>query len=1078
MNEASPVDTSAWLSERNPSSNASNTSASISNLQNRLRANTMAAGARSVGNEDEFESGGGELGQSNRSALNSQGRLRSSTYAIKTVGFGGPNTFGSSNSSNYEYDDHQGDSLGPRSRSNSQSLSNVASGNQSPSGMPSGGSAASLASAALHSRLGALSIEETQPSLQAMRPRATTINLQGGFNYSSRPASSFALSSLAEREPPQFENNFSSNPTNTINDIDVITAFAMENGLDPKIFAQAVEASGLSNVLSSSSSSLAGNNSNPSKQGRLRAGTVATLGGPGAGQRMRQELELMRLNASNQASGISHSLREGGKELDQAFDLAKGAGLGAPYGSVSSHHLSSMNDDSSIHDLAARGIAPSTPGGSSNQPGFNTPGGISLQGSSNGQTPNRSLWIGNLDSTTTGQELMQVFAPYGAIESLRLLPEKVSSFRAGFHSKIEAHIQHYLTTLRLFSHHLHQECGFVNFVEIADAVRARDDVLNRLGGRIGSSSTGPDGPVRIGYGKIDAVSTGSGGTPGVPTPSRLFPSTPGMGMDSVPGTPGTGESPGVPTRALWIGSIPASTSTNSLLNLFAPFGPIESVRILTHKNCGFINFERVDDAVRARKALNGRDALGTEVGAVRVGFAKVPIKNMEESFSNLESTSGFAEALSQLQTLKGSNLVSAEEQLESGNLEDYRSNMVLNLMHLQRQQLQQSQPTSSNGSTTATAHASSESRSSGTGVGGLGNATQTLPGTSASNSIVPSSDKGGVPLPAEMIPRATISDQQLMMRELSEGEPEYVIEQDVASVADFRPPVTYYSSIPLVSEVSSNRRFDTARLRDLRKTMDSGSCTVEDIDSMALEFINDIVDLASDYIGNTVVQKFFENCSEPVKLTMLERISPHLAMIGIHKNGTWAAQKIIDSAKTPEQINIVAQHLRPYVPPLLLDQFGNYVVQCVMPFKDPGCNFVFDAMMDRCWEVAQGRFGARSMRACLENSQVSKLQQKRVAISIVLNSVPLATSPNGTLLLTWLLDQSNLPGRYRLLTPRFQPHLIQLCTHKLASLAVLRIVNQKNDPESSKRIVKSIFESSDEKVLEEILTDQVSVRPR
>ena len=32
---------------------------------------------------------------------------------------------------------------------------------------------------------------------------------------------------------------------------------------------------------------------------------------------------------------------------------------------------------------------------------------------------------------------------------------------------------------------------------------------------------------------------------------------------------------------------------------------------------------------------------------------------------------------------------------------------------------------------------------------------------------------------------------------------------------------------------------------------------------------------------------------------MLERIAPFLASIGVHKNGTWAAQKIIDHANTP-----------------------------------------------------------------------------------------------------------------------------------------------------------------------------------
>jgi len=63
---------------------------------------------------------------------------------------------------------------------------------------------------------------------------------------------------------------------------------------------------------------------------------------------------------------------------------------------------------------------------------------------------------------------------------------------------------------------------------------------------------------------------------------------------------------------------------------------------------------------------------------------------------------------------------------------------------------------------------------------------------------------------------------------------------------------------------------------------------------------------------------------------MLERIVPHLAMIGIHKNGTWAAQKIIECVQSPEEVSLIGQYLRPYVPPLLLDQFGNYVVQSVV----------------------------------------------------------------------------------------------------------------------------------------------------
>jgi protein JSN1 len=49
-------------------------------------------------------------------------------------------------------------------------------------------------------------------------------------------------------------------------------------------------------------------------------------------------------------------------------------------------------------------------------------------GTSTPQMPTRSLWIGNLDVNATSEALLHVFAPYGAIESVRMLPEKVSTF--------------------------------------------------------------------------------------------------------------------------------------------------------------------------------------------------------------------------------------------------------------------------------------------------------------------------------------------------------------------------------------------------------------------------------------------------------------------------------------------------------------------------------------------------------------------------------------------------------------------------------------------------------------------------
>lgn len=329
----------------------------------------------------------------------------------------------------------------------------------------------------------------------------------------------------------------------------------------------------------------------------------------------------------------------------------------------------------------------------------------------------------------------------------------------------------------------------------------------------------------------------------------------------------------------------------------------------------------------------------------------------------------------------------------------------------------------------------------------------------------------GAPKPAGWTPNVT--EQQMILKELAGGSSD--ADADIQVAADFRPPMMYYTTIPPVSERPHTRRWDASKLRELRKRMDSNTISDEEIEQVAADFLDgEIVDLASDWLGNTVVQKLFEKCSAPARLAMLERLGPHLASIGIHKNGTWAAQKVIDCVQTPEEVALVASNLRAYAPPLLLDQFGNYVVQCCLRFGQPADDFIFDAMVDRLWDVAQGRFGARSMRACLESPHVTVSQKRRIATAIILNSIPLATNPNGALLLTWLLDTSGFPSRYLLLAPRFTPHLSHLCTHKLASLTVLRIVNQKVEPLASAQIVDALFNSPADHVLTDVLGDQVN----
>ena len=127
------------------------------------------------------------------------------------------------------------------------------------------------------------------------------------------------------------------------------------------------------------------------------------------------------------------------------------------------------------------------------------------------------------------------------------------------------------------------------------------------------------------------------------------------------------------------------------------------------------------------------------------------------------------------------------------------------------------------------------------------------------------------------------------------------------------------------------------------------------------------------------------------------------------------------------------------------------------------------------------------MRACLDSQYAEMKQKKHVALAIIGSVLSLSTNPNGTLLVNWLLDASNLPGRYRVVAPQIVSHLVQLCTHKLASQIVFKIVQQNQDLDARQMVLKEIFFATtvtpgsmnvkEYLILEDILSDQMYGAP-
>ncbi|KAK4541308.1 hypothetical protein LTR36_008066 [Oleoguttula mirabilis] len=449
-----------------------------------------------------------------------------------------------------------------------------------------------------------------------------------------------------------------------------------------------------------------------------------------------------------------------------------------------------------------------------------------------------------------------------------------------------------------------------------------------------------------------------------------------------------------PTRSLWLGNIPSSTTVSSLNVIFGQFGPIEFARVLTHKSCGFVNFDNIQSAIAAKAQCNGKEIF-PGCGPIRINFAK------EQSTSNTPGANGAYPS------------PSPDPFVSKGRIDS----------------------------------------------------TLTSAMNQAGGNINADTAAAALVTPNLLELRAEVYD---IVKEFGASQEEQA--RIAISLEDAMSYDNYMSEIPSISEPSHSRVHDAPRLRDIRKRIDNNSCSQMEIESIAMDMLPEIAELSSDYLGNTVVQKLFEHSSEEMKEAMLAEIAPHLAEIGVHKNGTWAAQKIIDAARTPQQMQMIVDAVKPHGVNLFLDQYGNYVMQCCLRFAAPMNNFIFDTMLNRLWDVAQGRFGARAVRACLESHFATVDQKRLMAAAIALHSVQLATNSNGALLLTWFLDTCTFPKRRSVLAPRLIPHLVHLCTHKVAYLTVLKVINQRNEAEARDNILQAIF--FDEQTLTDIVSDQ------
>eukprot|EP01116_Phalansterium_solitarium_P005110 TRINITY_DN1643_c0_g2_i1.p1 TRINITY_DN1643_c0_g2~~TRINITY_DN1643_c0_g2_i1.p1 ORF type:complete len:836 (-),score=212.16 TRINITY_DN1643_c0_g2_i1:360-2669(-) len=196
------------------------------------------------------------------------------------------------------------------------------------------------------------------------------------------------------------------------------------------------------------------------------------------------------------------------------------------------------------------------------------------------EVPNRILWVGNIGNDVSEQELINEFGPHGKIESIRILHDRF--------------------------------CAFVNYESEDSAKNARKALQGTV---IGSQY------IVINYRKESQVGGSSSSNGSAPSDGDA-------NGEIVTADGAIALNPA--TRSLWIGNIDESVTEPDLQREFEPFGPIETVRLLRHKTCAFVNFVHEADAAHALNQMQGR-----RIGdlAIKINYGKPPTKKLTKDES-------------------------------------------------------------------------------------------------------------------------------------------------------------------------------------------------------------------------------------------------------------------------------------------------------------------------------------------------------------------------------------------------------------------------------------------------------------
>ncbi|KDP41370.1 hypothetical protein JCGZ_15777 [Jatropha curcas] len=269
-------------------------------------------------------------------------------------------------------------------------------------------------------------------------------------------------------------------------------------------------------------------------------------------------------------------------------------------------------------------------------------------------------------------------------------------------------------------------------------------------------------------------------------------------------------------------------------------------------------------------------------------------------------------------------------------------------------------------------------------------------------------------------------------------------------------PLPMIPGIDSLSELQGNVLLlaqDQNGCRWLQRIFDEGAS--RDIQIIFNEIINHVVELMLKPFGNYVIQKFLDVCSEEQRLQIVYMVTQkpgQLVGICLNTYGTRAAQKLIETLKTRQQISLVISGLKPGFLALVKDQNGNHVIQrCLQCLSNEDNKFIFDAAAKFCVEIATHQHGCCVMQRCITHS--SGKHRDKLINEISKNSLLLAQDPFGNYVVQYIIELKRPSSVVNLLS-QFKKNYVHLSMQKFSSHVVEKCL--KHLEESREQIIHEL----------------------